>query len=120
MRVLTVLTIMVTVLFAASCGSDSETDTSDVPLAPIEISELLETEPAEASVIGYVVLDAGGDRLCEVLAESFPPQCGGASVLIANADDLTVALEQEQSTSWTNERVQLDGTYDGETFTITN
>lgn len=106
-------------LLAVACGSDSETDTGDgSAIAPIEISELLEASPAEASVIGYVVIDDAGARLCEALAESFPPQCGGASITIANPDALTVALEQEQSTQWTNERVRLDGTFNGAEFTV--
>ncbi|NNK91867.1 MAG: protease inhibitor I42 family protein [Acidimicrobiia bacterium] len=97
-----------------------EPPTTSSALAPIEISELLAAGSGDASIIGYVVIDSAGARLCEALAESFPPQCGGASVTIANPDALTVALEQEQSTQWTDERVRLDGTYDGDTFTITN
>ena len=88
-------------------------------IAPIEVAELLDgSSPMDASVIGFVVIDDGGARLCEALAESFPPQCGGPAVVIANPDVLTVALEQEQSVRWTNERVRLDGTYDGTQFTL--
>ena len=88
-------------------------------IAPIEVAELLQSPAAtEASVIGFVVIDEGGARLCEVLAESFPPQCGGPAVVITNPDALTVALEQEQSVQWTSERVRLDGTYDGTNFTL--
>lgn len=92
--------------------------TTGSALAPIEISEVLAGSAGEVSVIGYVVIDGAGARLCEVLAESFPPQCGGASITIANPDLLTVALEQEQATQWTNERVRLDGTYDGSQLTL--
>lgn len=88
-------------------------------VAPIEVAELLEgSASTDVSVIGYVVIDGNGGRLCEVLAESFPPQCGGQSVVIVNPDALTVALEQEQSVRWTNERVRLDGAYDGAQFTL--
>ena len=89
-------------------------------MAPIEVPEVLAAGAGDVSVIGYVVIDDNGARLCEVLAESFPPQCGGASLMIANPDDLTVALEREQSVQWTDERVQLDGTYDGVVFTLTS
>jgi predicted secreted protein len=89
-------------------------------IAPIEVAEILEgSSPTDASVIGFVVIDDGGARLCEALAESFPPQCGGSVVVIANPDALTVALEQEQAVRWTIERVRLDGTYDGNQFTLT-
>jgi hypothetical protein len=117
MRVLVGMIALATLVVA--CGSDSTTDTSDSAIAPIEVAELLDgPSPVDASVIGFVVIDDGGARLCEALAESFPPQCGGSAVVIANPDVLTVALEQEQSVRWTNERVRLDGTYDGARFTL--
>ncbi len=95
-----------------------EPPTTGSALAPIEISEVLARSAGEVSVIGYVVIDDAGARLCEVLAESFPPQCGGAAIVIANPDALTVALQQEQSVRWTDERVRLDGTYDGSQLTL--
>ena len=111
--------VIALVALVAACGSDSTTDTSDSAIAPIEVAELLDgSSPREASVIGFVVIDEGVARLCEALAESFPPQCGGSAVAIANPDALTVALEQEQAVRWTNERVRLDGTYDGTQFTL--
>ena len=107
------------VALVAACGSESTTDTSDSAIAPIEVGELLDgSSPTDASVIGFVVIDDGGARLCEALAESFPPQCGGSAVILANPDALTVALEQEQSVQWTSERVRLDGAYDGTQFTL--
>lgn len=95
-----------------------EPPTTGSAMAPIEISEVLAGGSGDVSVIGYVVIDEAGARLCEALAESFPPQCGGASITIANPDALTVALEREQSTQWSDERVRLDGNFDGVTFTL--
>ena len=93
-------------------GTSSET-------APIEISVLLEGDaPVEASVIGYVVWDDDDARLCELLMESFPPQCGGVSLTIVNPEALTVELEEEQSVRWTDDRVRLTGTFDGTRFTL--
>ena len=87
--------------------------------APIEVGELVAGfAPTDATVVGYVVIDDAGVRLCEVLAESFPPQCGGAEIVIGNPEMLVVDLEQEQSIRWTNDRVQLVGTYDGTQFTL--
>lgn len=87
--------------------------------APIEIGVLLEGEaPVEATVVGYVVWDGSDARLCEVLMESYPPQCGGVSLTIANPEALTVELEEEQSVRWTEDRVQLPGTFDGTRFTL--
>ena len=87
--------------------------------APIEIDVLLDGEvPVEATVVGYVVWDGSVARLCEVLMESYPPQCGGISLEIANPEALTVELEEEQSVRWTEDRVQLVGTFDGTRFTL--
>jgi predicted secreted protein len=87
--------------------------------APIEIGVLLAGEvPAEATVTGYVVWDDDDARLCEVLMESYPPQCGGVSLVIANPEALTVELEEEQSVRWSKDRVQVVGTFDGTGFTL--
>ncbi len=98
---------------------DVQPPSTSSAIAPIEVAELLQgSATTDVSVIGFVVIDAAGARLCEALAESFPPQCGGPAVVITNPDALTITLEQEQSVRWTNERVRLDGTYDGAQFTL--
>ena len=74
--------------------------------------------PAEATVTGYVVWDDDDARLCEVLMESYPPQCGGVSLVIANPEALTVELEEEQSVRWSKDQVQVVGTFDGTGFTL--
>ncbi len=87
--------------------------------APLEVGALLGGEaPVEATVVGYVLWNDDDARLCEVLMESFPPQCGGESVAIANPEALEVELEQEQSVRWTNDRVQVVGTFDGTQLTL--
>jgi predicted secreted protein len=87
--------------------------------APIEISELLDsTFPLSASVSGFLVWTDVDARLCEALAESFPPQCGGASVVIANPASVAEELNEEQATRWTDDRVVVDGSFDGNQFTI--
>ncbi len=87
--------------------------------APLEIGELLGGEaPVETMVVGYVVWNDDDARLCEVLMESFPPQCGGASVAIANPETLGVEFEQEQSVRWTDDRMQVVGTFDGTQLTL--
>ena len=86
--------------------------------APIEIGALLAGDvPADATVIGYIVWDEDA-RLCEVLMESYPPQCGGVSLVIANPEALAVELEEEQSVRWSDDRVQVVGTFDGTRLTL--
>lgn len=87
--------------------------------APIEIGVLLDGDaPVDATVSGFVVWDDNSARLCEVLMESFPPQCGGNSVTITNPEALDVELLQQQSVRWTNGRIQVSGTFDGTQFTL--
>lgn len=88
---------------------------------PLEVGALLEGDAlTDVTVIGFVVWDSNGARLCEVLMESFPPQCGGAAVAIANPEALTAALEEEQAIRWTNDRVRIKGTFDGTRLTLSS
>jgi len=55
-------------------------------------------------VQGGLVIDADGTvRLCEALAESFPPQCAGASVVVEGLDlDTLGALQEGNGVRWLN------------------
>ena len=56
-----------------------------------------------------------GPELCTAVAESYPPQCGG--VPVSGWDWSTVEAESSNGTTWGEYRVV--GTFDGETFTLT-
>ncbi len=60
-------------------------------------------------VNGVVVIVDGEAQLCSVLAESFPPQCGGDSIRVSGLDVATLELQTEGKVSWTNDQVQLLG-----------
>ena len=63
-----------------------------------------------AAVKGFLVVDAGGARLCEVLAESYPPQCGGAALPITNYEQfLGVPVQEAQRVTWTDDVVSFIG-----------
>lgn len=110
---------LLAVMFIASgCGSDSD-EPEISPGLPLSVEGLLTAEPTgEVSVVGPVVIDGSGARLCSALAESFPPQCGGESVELANIAAADLDLEEEQGVRWTDLPVVLTGTYDDGTFTI--
>ena len=62
------------------------------------------------AVQGFLLIDADGARLCEALAESFPPQCGGASLPVTGYDEvLTSPLSTSGDVSWTDQSVSLLG-----------
>ncbi len=59
---------------------------------------------------GYLVVDADGARLCEALAESFPPQCGGTAVALDPAEAPAGAVTTtEGDVTWSDEPVLVEG-----------
>ncbi len=63
-----------------------------------------------AAVKGFLVVDAGGARLCEVLAESYPPQCGGEALPITNYEGFVgVPVQEAQGVTWTDDVVSFLG-----------
>ena len=77
----------------------------------LEVGEALATDAAGIiAVQGYLLDDGSGARLCEVLAESYPPQCGGASIPVTNYEEVVdVPLNSNQNVTWTDERVTFFG-----------
>jgi len=62
-------------------------------------------------VAGFLVDVAGEAHLCEALAESFPPQCGGASILLSDLGQIDRdELKTEGDVTWTDDHVVVTGT----------
>ena len=78
---------------------------------------LLTDASGTIAVKGFLLVDAEGARLCELLAESFPPQCGGASIPIENFDEtVSVPLIEAQGVTWSDQYASflgevIDGTF---------
>ena len=121
------------VLAMANCGgSDSLEDagtsapTSVVATAEgatLTVGELLEAEDQGRSghnvvVVAMLVDDGTGMRMCEALAESYPPQCGGRSIDVLNPDVIDVELTEDQGVRWTEGPVSLFGWVEGESFFV--
>ena len=74
---------------------------------------------APVAVHGYIVRTSETAQLCEALAESFPPQCGGASLDLVNADATDdLPLLEEGDVQWSPDIVILIGTVTGTELTI--
>lgn len=86
----------------------------------LSIDEAMAYEGSEVvAVSGYFVSIDGEARLCSALAESFPPQCGGDSLTIANPEALASSpLVEEGTTQWSEETITVLGTIDGDTLTV--
>ncbi len=70
-------------------------------------------------VTGFIVADGEHVRLCEVLAESYPPQCGGQFLEVRGLDVSSIpGVESEQNTRWTSRSRQLLGEVSGGTLTV--
>lgn len=61
------------------------------------------------SVAGALFVDAdGGVLLCDAIAESFPPQCGGARIAVEALDLSTIeGLQDENGVRWAESVVLL-------------
>ena len=76
----------------------------------ISVSELLATSPSgPVAVTGLLFDDGSGLRLCGALAESFPPQCPGEAVFIANPEMIELVFSEEAGVRWTDRPVVLFG-----------
>jgi hypothetical protein len=86
----------------------------------LTISEAVAYDGSEpVAVGGYVVTTSEGTLLCEALAESFPPQCGGERITVTNPETLTgFVLVEEGNTQWSPEIVVVIGNVDGVAFTV--
>lgn len=72
------------------------------------------------AVHGYVVITPQQALLCETLAESYPPQCGGLNLTVTNpeATGSDGVLLEDGGTQWSPEVVVLLGHIAGNDFTI--
>jgi hypothetical protein len=119
MKTITLLAALLAAVALTACGGDDDSAAGDdtstasaVPVGPgISIEEALETDSDEPQLVnGNLLITDGQARLCSALAESFPPQCGGASLLITGLDLAQVdELIVEGDVMWTDRPIQLAG-----------
>jgi len=84
-------------------GTDSD------PIVNLSIADAAAAS-GRITVTGFLVDVAGESRLCEALAESFPPQCGGASITLTSLDQIDPDdLKTEGDVTWTDYAVTLFG-----------
>jgi hypothetical protein len=113
-------------LSAGALVADSAIPSIPEPVAVLGVGPGLSVSEALASdlfgpllVNGFIVIRDGETRLCEVLLESFPPQCGGASLVVEGFDPSTVdGLNEESGVIWSGGPMQLLGTIDGDHLVV--
>lgn len=104
-------------MMVAACGDDGGFD--EISLA--DAAGLHDSTSVD--VTGYVIFTSDEVRICEALAESYPPQCGGDSLGVDRLDSgvlesqLTSVdtgdLDPEFPVRWTDHEVMLSGQMEG-------
>ena len=128
------LLAIVTMASLMACGDDNDDFTigefkygdfvPDKPISGvgpgISISEALATNITGPLLVnGILHVQNSQTRLCEMLAESFPPQCAGRFLVVDGLNLKTLdGLTTEGSISWSDQPVQILGTVEGEVLTI--
>lgn len=106
------------VLLAAACSGGDDiagsggTSGAATGMGPgISIAEARRSTLAGPLLVnGYLVASSGETRLCEALAESSPPQCAGASLVVRGLELASVEGTRSASgVTWTERPVQLLG-----------
>ena len=92
-------------------GDDPATSDGLVVDGGLTVTEALRTDATGIiAVQGFVVATSEDVKLCEALAESFPPQCGGASIVLEGLDQIDPdELSTEGNVSWTDSAVTVLG-----------
>ena len=85
-------------------------DTGDEPLsAAIQPGDAADVS-GRVAVAGFIVTVDDEIKLCEALAESFPPQCGGAFVTVTSLDQVDPdEIQSSGDVRWTDYTVTIFG-----------
>lgn len=75
-------------------------------------------EDGSLHVVGLLIDDGSGWRLCEMVLESYPPQCGGDSLAVEGLDPSLFPLEEQGDVRWQTDAT-LVGEVNGDTLTVT-
>ncbi len=93
-------------------GDDGAVDSGGLIIdGGLTIPEALATEATGIiAVRGFLIDDGQEARLCELLAESFPPQCGGASIVLDSTDQIDPDdMTSGGDVTWTDQLVTVLG-----------
>ena len=69
----------------------------------LSVGEALNSEvEGIIAVSGFLIMDEEGARLCELIAESMPPQCGSPSVVLEGFDASLEETNTQQGITWSD------------------
>jgi hypothetical protein len=67
----------------------------------------------QVTLTGFLVIEAGSPRLCELLLDGVPPACGGVSVSVAGPVDAPGLSDSGAGVRWSPFPVDLSGSFSG-------
>jgi hypothetical protein len=97
------------------CADDPSNgqDVTELPaeLGDITIADAIDGGPGgTVTVAGFIVATGDEVLLCEALAESFPPQCGGLSIPVDGFGEVELqGLPSEGDVTWSDFPITLQG-----------
>ncbi|MDP8958422.1 MAG: hypothetical protein M3N51_04305 [Actinomycetota bacterium] len=113
--------LVVAAMALMACGGQADGGGDSAAMGPgLSIEEALASElEGPLLVSGALVAVDDEVRLCTALAESFPPQCGGPSLIVQGLDLSQVPdLSSEGSVTWSEGPVQLLGRVQDEVLIV--
>jgi hypothetical protein len=125
MKTMLLVPVLAFALLAAACGGSGGDDApqpgppssgAPIPGGGLTVEEAIASDlegPLMVTGALFAVAD-GPVRLCSAIAESYPPQCGGASLVVEGLDLATVPdLQVEGDVSWAEGASVLGTVEDG-------
>jgi hypothetical protein len=118
MKAFICIALVLAVAALPGCGGDDDEPSDDT--SGISIDDALASDSSEPLLVNGNLLAEGVDvRLCSALAESFPPQCSGATLVVEGLKLEEVdGLVTEGDVSWTDRPIQLLGVVSDGTLTV--
>lgn len=105
----------------ACAGPDEDGSGPSSGVGPgISVEEALGSPSDEPLLVnGFIVATPEGVRLCSALAESFPPQCAGPSLVVEGLDlKVLPGLSRANDVTWSEREVQVLGRVRDSTLTV--
>ncbi len=131
-----VLALVALTVALAACGSDDQANdrSVDTPsggptsgVGPgISVADALRISTGQPLLVNGILFATDEQvQLCEVLMESFPPQCGGLRLVVENLDlgtiaGLQTATRESLPVTWSNQPIQLLGTVSDGVLTVSD
>lgn len=106
------LLVMLTLGLLAACSSEDEGELS--------VRDALGTEGETVQVRGYLFVAPDGTvTLADAILESFPPQPGGALIMVEGLDLAPFDLSASAGLRWTDDAVVIVGVVEDRVLTVT-